>query len=354
MTFDVWKSKYISIPGFELNVGGLFQLYVQPCTTSPYILARTVVPSALSAFIGLEIPDPKEAFKIATSKIIGTEYSLLKGVKGYVAEAKQLVLDAWQPLDEDAILEAESLEELEAAAEKYIWDILEFGERAVFWLFIASLIEEFFINWSTQVYKQSGCTPDADTHWIHAGTDLQDGAATTTDWFGCTAWKDCPSSGGLVPDQGYIFTVPADATWSLTAYAQMYKFNGNPQGAEFRLYNTTQDKQEAFSFNNRDLFDPSQFGILDTKSTNRSGVSNQIHFQAKLDGTQDGFPVNTNHSKFHFSWTLHPEEPIRIESAAFAAFAGILSKAAIPPVKGTPLDWLDHVAEELPKWLYGN
>ena len=354
MTYDVWKSKYINIPGFQLDVGGLLQIYVQPCTTSPYIIARTLIPSALKAFISFEIPDPKEAFRIQTRKLQKGGISLLKSVKGFVAEARELALDAYQPLDEELARRARNFAETEAAAEKYIWDLLEFGERAVFWLFIASIIEEMFIDWSSQVWKQSGCVGDPFTFWEHAGTDIQGGAAATDQWFGCTAWKDCPSSNGIITEQGFSFVVPAGQSWSFTSFHQMFQFNGDPQPAQFRLYDITADEELAFSSGVSDLFDTQQFGILDTRKANRDSVSHTLQVQAKLEPPIPTFPVNTANSKFHFSRTSHPQDPVQIESAAFNAFASVFAHAALPPVKGTPLDWLDNVLDEIPRWLYGN
>ncbi|MGA7966798.1 MAG: hypothetical protein WCB49_13110 [Gammaproteobacteria bacterium] len=148
------------------EIGKIKRVLMNPCTPSPMLFVECATPAILGAFWTLIVPDKKELIRISTGK------SWLKNLKQTVTEA-ELKEATWQ---------AQGLRQLFVAA--------EWADMAVWWYFLADVALEAGFQWTSTVWKQSGCTPGqrqstvfmvkpfgvltVDDRWHPAGTWTQE------------------------------------------------------------------------------------------------------------------------------------------------------------------------------------
>jgi hypothetical protein len=138
-------------------IGKLRRFLVDPCAPSFQVLAEAVVPAALKAFWTIVDPNYKEIIRWTTGK------SWLCNVKAAAHE-----LTKGEP-------EGESL------GLRFAFTLSEVVDYASWYLFLADVAGEFFINWSTQVMKMTNCHLQPGTRRGYSSTPYHV-AATNGEW----------------------------------------------------------------------------------------------------------------------------------------------------------------------------
>lgn len=115
-------------------VGNLEKIFFEPCSTPPTLWVTTGFPALLRAFITIIEPDPKEAYH----ELLG--HSLYHDIKQSIREAHEegsLVTDGFRNL---------------------VFGLADIVDMSVWYLFLASVGEDFLANWTSQVMRLANCT----------------------------------------------------------------------------------------------------------------------------------------------------------------------------------------------------
>src|SRR5690242_2197518 len=126
------------LPYEKSEIGAIKRLLFNPCDAPPSLYVETFLPAALEAFWQIAFPDFKEAFH----KISG---------KSLVCTAKEGLRDALV----DAGVEP-------GRATRFLFRALEWADLSVWYLFLADVAAQGLFNWSTQIWRMSGCKNNRD------------------------------------------------------------------------------------------------------------------------------------------------------------------------------------------------
>lgn len=122
------------IKALQRPVGGLTKLYHVPCSVPPSLWLETSIPAIVNAVWTVLSPDLKEAYHIAVGQ------SLVCSLKSEIREATEL---GGGELGE---------------ATRFLFRAAEWADLAVWWLFLASVGADGFLDWTSMAYELAGCT----------------------------------------------------------------------------------------------------------------------------------------------------------------------------------------------------
>jgi hypothetical protein len=222
----------ITIPKVDWNIGFFLRIKVFPCSGNPFVAVETVGGALLKAFISFEGPDPKHILH----KLSGR--SSLKGIRMLFEEAEVLEPEVGDAIDQ---------------LTKWVWKIDAGIDEGVWWLFILSLVDEFFIDWSSAFYRMNGCLEYGATNWIRSGNN-ECVYTTHLGWVLACSYFFCDTSDGIQVTVGGGFHVPSTKTWSVQWTSNWGGIGGGPLPTLMRIRNTGTDKIYDASPSFGDLF----------------------------------------------------------------------------------------------------
>lgn len=128
--------------------------------------------------------------------------------------------------------------------------IARFADMAVWYLFLAGITEEFLADWTTQVWKMSGCIPDPKTT-IYEFTGPFFGYIVNEEWQTCGEWTQVlPYELAPVPPRLYV---PPGASASLAGTINVEGWFYPLQPYQTRWYDSKNDEQlDLISINQSD------------------------------------------------------------------------------------------------------
>lgn len=195
----------------EINKLGKMLAY--PCTPSVQVWATTLLPTLINLFVTDEKPDWKTLVKLGSGK------SWLKTLRQYAEDVEEV----------DATFSVGDLE--------FFFEVAEIVDASIWYLFVAEILAETFIKWSSLAYSATGCTADRKANTI-AGIAPSDTLAMTNTWVVGPLWRQTTPHDSF--GMSSSFNVPpgssASLSGSLTAKGLL---TNKPQAIGIRVVNNT-------------------------------------------------------------------------------------------------------------------
>lgn len=240
MSYNPANDPRINIPMTEIHPGMFLRIKIMPCSVNPFVAAETIIPQLLKAFIGFEGPDPKHIYHAAAGQ------SLLKDLRFEFAEAEILEPEVGDILDQ---------------VTRMVWKIDAEIDEVVWWLFLIGLAAEFFIDWSSEVYRLSGCTHAGMGGWIRSGNN-ECVYTTHEGWDQCCQFTNCSTSDGTTTTVASQFpTGGFGESWSLQVTSEWVDVGGHGIPTAMRIRDATADKVLDTGGAYGSLFGPEQWSM---------------------------------------------------------------------------------------------
>ena len=117
-------------------IGNAKTIFAMPCAIPQMLYIETFVPALMRAVQTIAIPDMKAAYHYAFGQ------SVQCSIKGQI------------------MAENEGDPGLGQSGQKFLFKFAEYADRAVWWAFVFSVVEQGLMDWSTQLIKMAKC-PDS-------------------------------------------------------------------------------------------------------------------------------------------------------------------------------------------------
>lgn len=134
----------------ENEIGKLTKFLWLPCAIDPLIALEAAVPALIDAFIDFNSPDLRH------------QYEQLNNGRSLQCDIKGLIKDAARERGGEV-----------TRTTRYIFRSVEFVDRAIWWLFVADVVAEGLVNWTSMAMQLQGCKG------LHAGNSSTQGLGAT-------------------------------------------------------------------------------------------------------------------------------------------------------------------------------
>lgn len=122
-----------TIANLARSSGRLARIIVAPCSVPTVVWVESAFPALLKAIYSYESPDPKHVYHMVAG------HSLICSLKQEIRNAR----------------EAAGAEEGEGL--RFLFKLAETVDKAIWWLFLAGLGVDAFIDWTSMAYELAGC-----------------------------------------------------------------------------------------------------------------------------------------------------------------------------------------------------
>ena len=181
-------------------IGKVLRALFEPCLPTPMMFIETALPAACMVLFSVAKPVWKQDIKLLTGK------SWLKHMKGVVGD-----VDVANPTFMQGNL-------------KFLFELAEIVDKAVWWMFIASMAKDFFFDWTSLAMQMGGCRHDP-LHQVLTANNPIGNLSSQDVWFLGPQWTETSPTAG--PKLSSQFTVTHGTTAQLIA-AITYAGNGQP------------------------------------------------------------------------------------------------------------------------------
>lgn len=258
MSYNPEDDARIHIPLIDLDIGFCLRIVILPCSPKPSVFVETLLPALLKAFVAYEGPDAKHVVHKLTGR------SALKSTR-------LLLNDAIEAIPEVGLLDS--------AATRFVFDLIGVVDVLAWWLFLADIAYDFFIDWSTSIYQVSGCLPEEGRYWERSG-DNNCEYTCNQGYLNACAWTNCDTSDGFKTNAGSIITPPVGQYWNVQWTSEWEAIAGGAVPTNMRVQdvtaNKTIDSAPAFS----DLFDKKTWSIVGAFNQYQTEDEHQYNLQA--------------------------------------------------------------------------
>lgn len=291
MSYDPRNDARVTIPLTLLDPGFFLHIKIFPCSVNPFIAGELLIPAAMKAFIGFEGPDPKHIFHKAAG------FSLLKDIRLEFAEAEILEPEVGDILDKIT---------------RMVWKFDAAIDEGIWWLFVASIIGEFFIDWGTSVYRVNGCLDYGASGWVRSG-DNECVYSSNQGYEPAALWLNCSDSNGDTTTASAVTTWSPGLIHSLQWTSEWIDVSDNPIPTKMRIQDTTNDKtlDEGLAFGS--LFSNTTWSMTAVYDSPPTALDRTIVLQATNDGVTSVNEVFGKSGGYFSEYYTIPPSPINVD-----------------------------------------
>lgn len=210
------------VPPLAIGVGYGKKLTIISCAVTPMVIFEAAGLAAIQCFISFEGPNLKQDIKDVTGG------SWLHNIKEYMIEADAVEAD------------------INAYGVRALFEVAEVVDALVWWVFLASVLAEFLIEWSTQINRIGHCVPTPGEYWVD-GRDAESVLVPDFVWRPACAFYNCETNQGTHVDVGSTHTINKGQEITLVCAQLWGDVANHPQQVQQRVIRDATGEQLDYS-----------------------------------------------------------------------------------------------------------